>query len=71
MVYCVNVTAKVQYACWLSEEDGEKVKEYAEENECELETAVWVLYADGQINLYADSNESDFSTESIDCVEEV
>jgi hypothetical protein len=71
MAYCVNVTAEVQYACWLSEEDSEKVKEYAEENGCELETAVWELYVKGEIELYADSQESDFSTESVDCVEEV
>lgn len=71
MSYCVNVTAEVQYACWLSEEDSEKVKEYAEESECELETAVWELYANGEINLYDDSSESDFSTEKVDSIEEV
>ena len=62
----VEVTASVQYTCKLSEEESEKVKEYAEENECELTEAVYALYILGEIDLYGHSTESDFSTESID-----
>jgi hypothetical protein len=62
----VEVTAMVQYTCKLSEDESEKVKEYAEENECELTEAVHALYNLGEIDLYGHSTESDFSTESID-----
>ena len=62
----VEVTAMVQYTCKLSEYESEKVKEYAEENECELAEAVHALYNLGEIDLYHHSTESDFSTESID-----
>lgn len=62
----VEVTAMVQYTCKLSEEDSEKVKEYAEENECELTEAIDMLYSSDEIDLYHNSTESDFSTESID-----
>lgn len=62
----VEVTAMVQYTCKLSEDESKKVKEYAEENECELTEAVHALYNLGEIDLYHHSVESDFSTESID-----
>lgn len=62
----VETTATVNYACWLSEEDSQKVIDYADENGLELREAVAELYADGKIDLYDDSTESDFSTESID-----
>ena len=62
----VEVTASVLYTCHLTAEDEEKVKAFAEENDEELAVAVWALYTDGEINLYKNSVESDFSTESID-----
>lgn len=62
----VEVTAMVQYTCELTAEDEEKVKAFAEENDVDLDVAVWELYADGEIDLYKHSVESDFSTERID-----
>lgn len=66
----VTVTATVQYVCSLDDTKADKVKEYAEQNDCTLEEAVWALYTDNKLNLYDDAVESDFTTESIDQVEE-
>lgn len=66
----VEVTALVSYTCHLTVEDEEKVKAFAEENDVDLDEAVWELYADNEINLYKHSVESDFNTESIDRVYE-
>lgn len=66
----VRTTATVQYVCYLRNEDAEMVREYAERENCSLEQAVTALYDGGDIDLYYDSNDADFSTESIDCVEE-
>lgn len=66
----VTVTATVQYTCYLGDAAACEVKEYAEQNDCTLEEAVWALYNDGTISLYDSCTESDFATESIDQVEE-
>lgn len=66
----VTVTATVQYTCYLDDTAACKVKEYAEQNDCTLEEAVWALYNDGTIALYDNYTESDFTTEGIDQVEE-
>ena len=66
----VTVTATVQYTCFLDDADACRVNEYAKQNECTLEEAVWALYTDDTLNLYDNSTESDFTTESIDQVEE-
>jgi len=66
----VMTEATVQYACRLSAEDEQKVRDYAKENDTTLEEAVDALYSDCAINLYADSWESDFSTDAILEVEE-
>ena len=60
----ITTVATVQYACELSEEDAEKVRAVAGEDG-DLIGAVWELYTAGEINLYRNSTESDFSTESI------
>jgi selenophosphate synthetase-related protein len=62
----VETTATVTYVCNLSEEDTKKVCDYANEQGLTLREAVAELYADGKIDLYDNSTESDFSTESID-----
>jgi hypothetical protein len=62
----VEVTASVSYTCQLTAEDEEKVKAFAEENDGSLAYAVDILYSRGEINLYKNSVESDFSTETID-----
>lgn len=70
MALIVMTEATVQYACRLSAEDERKVREYAEQNGTTLEEAVEALYSDGAINLYADSWESDFNTDTILDVDE-
>lgn len=70
MALIVMTEATVQYACRLSAEDEQKVREYAEQNDVTLEEAVGLLYDDCTINLYADSCESDFCTNSILNVDE-
>lgn len=66
----VEVTAEVLYTCELTAEDEEKVKAFAEENDVDLEVAVWELYSVGAINLYKNSVESDFSTERVEAAYE-
>ena len=70
MALVVMTEATVQYACRLSTEDEQKVREYAEQNDVTLEEAVEALYSDCAINLYADSWESDFNTDTILDVDE-
>ena len=65
MAMIVMTEATVQYACRLSAEDEQKVREFAEQNNSTLEEAVMELYSDLAINLYADSWESDFNTNEI------
>lgn len=66
----VTTTATVQYVCYLTDEEEEKVLEYAEAHpEKTLIEVVDELWAQGEINLYRESAESDFSTESIDSVD--
>lgn len=66
----VTVTATVQYNCSLNNTKACKVKAYAEQNDCTLEKAVWALYVDDRLDLYDDYTENDFTTKSIDSVEE-
>ena len=70
MALIVMAEATVEYACRLSAEDEQKVREYAEENGATLVEAVEALYSDCAIDLYAHSWESDFSTDTILDVEE-
>ena len=63
----VEVSALVTYTCYLDDDDEDKVQEYAKENECNLEEAIFSLYTDGELDLYKNSTESDFSTESVNC----
>lgn len=65
------VEATVTYACYLSEEDSQKVINYIGDTDLSLEDAVYELYTMGKINLYKDSTESDFSTEAVTQVEEM
>lgn len=62
----VEVKAETEYTCWLNENDSQKVLNFLESNpEYDTAEAVAKLYADGEINLYENSTESDFSTEEI------
>lgn len=66
----VETTAEVVTTCFLTDEDEEKVKAFMEENQCDLEDAVKELFWNSEINIYTDSTESDFHTQSIDLVVE-
>lgn len=66
----VEVEAKVIYTCYLSLADEQIVRNYAEEEGCDLETAIWVCYNNDEISLYYNSTESEFSTEEILSIEE-
>lgn len=66
----VETTAEVITTCILTDEDEEKVKAFMEENDCDLEDAVGALFWTNELNIYDQSTESDFHTESIDLVEE-
>ena len=66
----VEIEARVLYTCYLSQEDEETVRQYAEEKQISLEEAVWRCYTRGRIHPYTNSTESDFSTEEIISVEE-
>lgn len=68
----VMVVASVTYCCELSGEDQQKVEQAMELEENEdksIEEIVMELYQSGEIDLYAESTESDFSTEEIENVE--
>lgn len=66
----VETTAEVITTCYLTDEDEEKVRAFMEENDCDLEDAVTELYWNNELNIYSQSTESDFHTQSIDLVEE-
>lgn len=71
----VETIAEVTYNCCLTDEDEEKVKKYAKDNHCSLREAVVNLYCSSDIknsiDLYANSDESDFFTQEITRAEEV
>ena len=64
----VETTAEVVTTCFLTDEDEEKVRIFMEENKCDLEDAVKELFWNSEINIYTNSTESDFHTQSIDLV---
>ena len=66
----ITTIATVQYACHLTDKEAEMVRAKAEEFNGDMIGAVWELYTEGKINLYRNSTESDFSTESIVEVED-
>jgi hypothetical protein len=65
----VTAEATVTYTCTLSEEDSQKVRDYIGDTDLSFEDAVLELYFSGEINIYRDFIESDFSTEQIVQVE--
>ena len=70
MALIAMVEATVTYACWLSEEDEQKIRDYIGDTDLSIEDAVKELYAEGEIDLYKNSTESDFCTNYITDVEE-
>lgn len=61
----VETEALVNYCCRIEGEDEENILTYAKINGCSLTTAAKELYDMGEIELYNDSYETDFSTENI------
>lgn len=70
MALIVMVEATVTYACRLSEEEEQKIRERIGDTDLAIEDAVIELYNEGEIDLYKNSTESDFSTNYIDQVYE-
>lgn len=66
----VETTAEVITTCYLTDQDEKKVRVFMEENQCDLEDAVKELYWNNELDIYLQSTESDFHTESIDLVME-
>lgn len=66
----VETTAEVITTCYLTDQDEKKVRVFMEENQCDLEDAVKELYWNNELDIYLQSTESDFHTESIDLVTE-
>jgi hypothetical protein len=66
----IRTIATVEYTCWLTENDEQRVRVYAEETEIDIEEAVQELYAKGEIQIYQDSTESDFTTETVELLDE-
>lgn len=71
----VEAVGTIYYTCELSDEDEEKVINYIKDNpnndivdymdEDTIIEAVRTLWANGEIELYSDATESDYSTEEI------
>ena len=65
MALVAMVDATVAYACWLSEEDEQKIRDYIGDTDLSTADAVIELYNAGEIDLYKNSTESDFFTNYI------
>lgn len=69
----VEAVGTIYYTCELSDEDEEKVVRYIKDNSDNLDyideetimETVRELWANGEIELYANSTESEYSTEEI------
>ena len=65
MALVAMVEATVTYACWLSEEDEQKIRDYIGDTDLSTAEAVIELYNAHEIDLYKNSTESDFFTNYI------
>lgn len=70
----LTAIAEVWYACELTEEDEQKVREFMENEGVDVDYAVRELWMRNEIEIYTNSIESDFHTKEIydvaDCEEE-
>ena len=64
----VETTAEVITTCYLTNEDEKEVRNFMEKYNCDLEYAVNMLFWTNKLDIYNNSIESDFHTESIDLV---
>ena len=70
MALVAMVEATVTYACKLSKEDEQKVRDCIGDTDLSIDDAILELYNAGEIGLYKNSTESDFSTNYITDVSE-
>ena len=70
MALVAMVEATVTYACRLSKEDEQKVRDYIGDTDLSVNDAVIELYNAGEIDLYKNSTESDFSTNYVEQIYE-
>ncbi len=68
MALVAMVEAIVTYACRLSEEDEQKIREYIGDTDKSIDDAIMELYDTGEIDLYNNFTQSDFSTNYINSV---
>lgn len=70
----LTAIAEVWYACTLTEEDEQKVREFMKNEGVSVANAVRELWMRNEIEIYTSSIESDFHTQEIydvvDCEEE-
>lgn len=70
----LTTIAEVWYACELTEEDEQKVREFMESESVDVNDAVRELWMRNEIEIYTNSIESDFCTQKIydivDCEKE-
>ena len=70
----LTAIAEVWYACELTEEDEQKVREFMKSEGVSVAYAVRELWMRNEIEIYTNSTESDFHTQEIydvvDCEEE-
>ena len=64
----VETTAEVITTCYLTDKDEKEVRNFMEKYNCDLEYAVNMLFWTNKLDIYTNSTESDFHTESIDLV---
>ena len=64
----VETTAEVITTCYLTNEDEKEVRDFMEKYNCDLEYAVNSLFWTNKLDIYNNSTESDFHTESINLV---
>ena len=61
----VTTVATVQYECYLTDEEAEKVRAKAEEFGGDMTMAAWVLYYEGKIDLYRETEKLNRATEAV------
>ena len=69
MALVAMVEATVTYACGLNEEDDQKIRDYIGDTDLSTADAIMELYDAGEIDLYKNSTESDFSTNYITSID--
>lgn len=65
MALVAMVETTVTYACRLSEEDEQKIRDYIDDIDLSIADAIMELYDAGKIKLYNNATQSDFCTNYI------